>query len=420
MLVEKKYISLPVDASAIGQRNRALSILLEMSNFLATKADPGELLFGVLTKVLEIFDLEAGRIYLMDEGGEFLQIAAHQGIEVKGLEKVSIEDGFSGKSARTRSFIAQHVSELEDKKRADLLKGKGLRYIICVPLITRDRVTGVMNLATGTMIQLDQEKIDLLAAIGNQIAVTENNARLNQELKEQIEILKGKEETIKFFAYSASHDLKSPAVGLYGLARRLHDKYDQLLDEKGRMTCEHILKTSKQMVDLVDKINDFIQIKESGLQLEKFPLKEVFETIGQENADTLNERNIRWLEPENPPFIMADKMAIFRALRNLVGNALKYGGDDMRELGLGYGHDDGFHIISVSDDGVGLKEEDKESVFELFKRLETSRGHRGSGLGLSIVKEIAERHKGQAWVETRGERGTIFFISISKQLEAGP
>ena len=79
---------------------------------------------------------------------------------------------------------------------------------------------------------------------------------------------------------------------------------------------------------------------------------------------------------------------------------------------------DGFHIISVSDDGVGLKEEDKERVVGIFERLETSRGQSGSGLGLAIVKEIAERHEGQAWVETQGERGATFFISISKHLEA--
>lgn len=418
MLAEKKYISIPVDTSNIGQRNRELSILLEMSNFLVTEADPEELLSGVLSKILDIFDLEAGRIYLMDEGEKFLQLVAFQGIEVGGLERVSIHGGFTGKSARTRSFIAQHISELEDKRRAGLLKEKGLKYIICVPLITRDRVTGVMNLATGKSIRLDQERIDLLAAIGNQIAVTLNNARLNEELKKQIEILDGKKEMIKFFAYSTSHDLKSPAVGLYGLARRLFEKYSHLLDEKGRMTCEQILKTSKQIVDLVEKINAFIQIKETGLQLEKFPLKEVVETIGQENADTLIERNIQWSAPENLPVIVADKMAVFRALRNLVGNALKYGGNDMRELRLDYRHDDGFHIISVSDDGVGLKDEDKERVFELFMRLETSRGQSGSGLGLAIVKEIAERHEGQAWVETQAERGATFFISISKHLEA--
>ena len=67
---------------------------------------------------------------------------------------------------------------------------------------------------------------------------------------------------LEAFVYTVSHDLKSPAVGLYGLARRLHEKYDHLLDEKGRMTCEQILKTSKQMVDLVEKINEFIRARE--------------------------------------------------------------------------------------------------------------------------------------------------------------
>jgi signal transduction histidine kinase len=180
------------------------------------------------------------------------------------------------------------------------------------------------------------------------------------------------------------------------------------------------LKTSKQIVDLVEKINDFIQAKESKLHLERFSLKEVMETIREENEATLQERSIQWIAPDDLPFIVADKMTVFRALRNLVGNARKYGGNGMRDLRFGYRHDERFHVISVSDDGVGLKDEDKEIVFDPFKRLETSRGQTGSGLGLAIVKEIAERHKGKTWVETGEERGATFLVSISKQMETVP
>ena len=75
---------------------------------------------GFLRKNLEYFFLEAGRIYLMDNAGQ-LHLTAHQGMKPKGLEKLGLDEGFSGKAARTKCFIAQHVSELEDKKRAALL-----------------------------------------------------------------------------------------------------------------------------------------------------------------------------------------------------------------------------------------------------------------------------------------------------------
>lgn len=72
-------------------------------------------------KVREHFGFKAGRIYLLDKGGEILTLAASEGIETKGLEHLGILEGFSGKSARTRSFIAQQVSDLEDQERASVL-----------------------------------------------------------------------------------------------------------------------------------------------------------------------------------------------------------------------------------------------------------------------------------------------------------
>jgi K+-sensing histidine kinase KdpD len=417
MLTNKTYISLPVNPNALKKTNRQLSILLEISDFLSTERDLLELLHGVLSKILNIFDMDAGRIYMMDKDEAFLYLAAHQGIDAEGLEKINMDDGFTGKSARTRSFIAQHVLDLQDKKRAGLLQSKGLRHVICVPLITMDRVTGVMNLATGGMLRLDQEKIDLLTAIGNQIAVAVNNVLLHQELKNQIQIIRDEKEMVKFFAYSVSHDLKSPSVGLYALTKRLQEKHAQQMNEKGQEVCDQIMKTAGQMVDLVEKINAFIQTREAKLQLEKFCMKEVIETIRNENAPVLKRRKISWRNPQFFPVIVADKSDFYRVFRNLVENALKYGGKDMRELRLDYRDEGDFHTFSMSDDGVGLRERDKESVFDLFRRHETSRGQSGSGLGLAIVKEIAEKHKGRAWVERGSDRGVTFSFSIYKNLE---
>ena len=109
-------------------------------------------------------------------------------------------------------------------------------------------------------------------------------------------------------------------------------------------------------------------------------------------------------------------MSIIRVVRNLVDNAIKYGGDDLREIKIGYKESDETHIISVTDDGVGLKVEDSEEIFELFKRKKTSKGIQGTGLGLAIVKEIVERHGGKVWIEPGTKKGTTFSISISKHL----
>lgn len=301
MLVNKKYVSVKFSEAKLKERNRKLSILLEMSNFLSTSMKMEDLLTGALSKVLEYFNVEAGRIYLMDDSGQYLNLTAHLGVQPYRLEKIDINEGFSGKAVRTKSFIAQHVSELEDKKRAALLSDKGFKVIICVPLICMDQIVGVMNLATSKIVKLDQGKVDLLATIGNQIAVAANNTRLHEDLKSKIQALKEKKEMIEFFTYSISHDLKSPAIGIYGLTKRLQDKYGDSLDEKGKFHCDQILRTSAQMVALVEDINAYIAAKEVPLNFEKIKVKGITDAVRIEFSTVLSQRQIKWSEPDTLP-----------------------------------------------------------------------------------------------------------------------
>jgi len=419
MLVNNKYISIKISDSKMKERNRKLSILLEMSNLLSTSMNLKTLLTKALSTVMAYFDLEAGRIYLMNDKDPYLYLAAHQGVKTEGLEKVSLNEGFSGKAARTKCFIAQHVSELEDKNRAALLSRMGLKIIICVPLISMDKVGGVMNLGSKKIIKLDQGKIDLLTTLGNQITIAADNAKYYEDLQNKIKTLKEKQEMIKFFTYSISHDLKSPAIGIYGLTRLFHERYLQTLDEKGKVYCNQILNATKQMVDLVEKMNEYIAAKEAPYHFEKIKVKEITEAIKNEFSLELKRRQIRWLETDNLPEIVADRLALLRVFRNFVDNALKYGGKERLQLKIGYEEDGVSHRFSFSDDGVGIKPEDKEKVFNQFQREKTSRGTDGSGLGLAIVREIAEGHGGRTWVDGSATEGTTFYITISKDLKSG-
>jgi signal transduction histidine kinase len=107
---------------------------------------------------------------------------------------------------------------------------------------------------------------------------------------------------------------------------------------------------------------------------------------------------------------------MLRAFRNFLDNSLKYGGERLSMIWTGYEESEASHIFSFSDNGKGLKEKDSEKIFGAFQRNETSRGVEGAGLGLTIVKEIAEQHGGTVWVEPRSQKGITFYLSISKNL----
>jgi signal transduction histidine kinase len=227
------------------------------------------------------------------------------------------------------------------------------------------------------------------------------------------EALRNSFEELKLFAYSVAHDVKSPAIGILGFASRLSSRYKDVLDEKGRLYCDQISKASEQLVSLVDKINVFIATKELPLAIEEVKMKEVLGILRDEFSDQLNVRKVGWSEPEILPTVNADKLSIVRLFRNLVDNALKHGGEALSKINIGYEELEDFHVFSVEDDGVGIG---SEKVFGMFQRGEKSKGVSGTGLGLAIVTKIAERHGGKIWAEAGIEKGTIFHVSLSKNL----
>jgi signal transduction histidine kinase len=246
-------------------------------------------------------------------------------------------------------------------------------------------------------------------------------ARINEKLIEEIAIRKQAEEDlrkssdkVKLLTYSISHDLKSPIIGMHGLTRLLRTRYGELLDNAGQNLCQQIFKASEQASALIEKLNVYISAKETPLAIETFHLKDALDIIRGEFDHALCNRPITWIEPEDPCPITADRIAVLRILRNLVDNALKYGGPPLTELIIGCVLTGESQILSVSDNGVGLRKKDAGRIFDRFVRNATSQGVEGCGLGLAIVREIAEQHGGRVWVEPNAGGGVTFSVSLPK------
>jgi len=251
MLNAREGVSTESSTLELRRCDEDLALILELGNLLATLRGPQETLESALSLILEHFTFDAGRIYLSDGSGQSLVLAGSRGLNPQDLEKMRLTEGFSGKAARTRAFLAQHISELDDDKRAELLARYGFEFVICVPLMVRDDIVGVMNLTTKREIQLDRDKIDLLIAIGSQVAIAVDHARLH-------DFFKRKEKRAEFMMYSVSHDLRSPSVGAYGLARLLLEQYGNLLDDKGRSYCREIMNATGHIVALIEDIRSYV------------------------------------------------------------------------------------------------------------------------------------------------------------------
>jgi K+-sensing histidine kinase KdpD len=417
MLADKKHISVKFSQTKLKKRHEALAILYDIGSDLTSSLSLTEILDRAIIKVIEHFKKDAVRIYLLDEDEQRLELAAYKGISkkyVESLRRIQMGEGFSGKAARTKSFVAQRVSELENGKRATLLQSMGFKVIICIPLIVKDRVVGVMNLASKRMVQLNEDKIDLLVAIGNQIAIAVNVAKVHEEVQKQVEEIRRMRDDIEFFAYTISHDLKNPAIGVAGFARLLVKKHGHRLDKEGRRYCDQIQKAACEIERFTRDINEFIKSKKTFLRVERTDVKRILNHIRREFAPLFQERNITWTEPDSIPKVMADQAAITRVFRNLIDNALKHAGEKLSKIIIGYKQNKHFHIFSFSNNGIPVKTKDAEVIFQMFRRLPSSQEVEGSGLGLSIVKEIVEAHKGKVWVESGARKETTFYLAIPK------
>ena len=412
----RRYVSLRVNETGFRERNRPLSLLLDLGDLLLTNQDSRLLLDKSLKMIMDYFGLAAGRMYLMDPAGRHLRLAACRGLAPEGLEKVLLTEGFTGKSARDRAFIAQPVTDLADRARAGLLEDKGLKIVFCTPLVNRDALEGVMNLAGREIMDISDEFIDTMIAAGQWVAAALSQARLMDEILEKGREIESQNQILKFLAAGALHDLKSPAVALHGLTRRMESEFSESLGPKGRLYCRNIMNASMQMLGLIGELNVYIAARSASLVVEEFSPADVLEQIREEYSEVLEEKNIAWRSPENPPKIRADRLALTRVVRNLIENALKYGGAGLSLIKIDWREDDDFFVLSVSDNGVGVRAEDTERLFDLFRRLENSRGTEGTGIGLAVVKETATRHGGDAWVDQAQNDGLTVCFSFSKFL----
>jgi signal transduction histidine kinase len=131
----------------------------------------------------------------------------------------------------------------------------------------------------------------------------------------------------------------------------------------------------------------------------------------------LDSSGIRLVLPEDPPLVYCDRTRLYQVFSNLIGTAIHHmGPGDAHRIEVEVVEDEEFHRISVRDSGRGIAREHQERIFEVFQSLGARQdGSRGTGIGLAIVRKIAETHGGRAWVESESGRGATFHVTLRRR-----
>ncbi len=218
------------------------------------------------------------------------------------------------------------------------------------------------------------------------------------------------------FVSTVSHDLRSPLTYMHGYATMLPMVGE--LNEKQKGFAEKIVAGIAQMTDLVDKILDAGRLDPEGnyqLNREACDVTKVVTDVANTHMQPAEKKKLALNVHVDAgmPILNLDDMMLRRALNNLVDNAIKYTPDEGAITVAAHLKDNNV-VLSVKDTGLGISEENQKHLFERFRRVRR-REHqavKGSGLGLFIVKNVAQRHGGDAWIESKEGEGSTFFIRI--------
>jgi light-regulated signal transduction histidine kinase (bacteriophytochrome) len=103
---------------------------------------------------------------------------------------------------------------------------------------------------------------------------------------------------------------------------------------------------------------------------------------------------------------------MIQLFQNLIGNALKYHGDETPKIHISSENVDDEYIFAIKDNGIGINQKNIDKIFTMFQRLHTKEEYDGTGIGLAISKKILQKHRGEIWAESENRKGTTFYFTI--------
>ncbi len=238
------------------------------------------------------------------------------------------------------------------------------------------------------------------------------NEELEQRVRDRTSDLSQANKELSAFTYSVSHDLRAPLRRIEGFSEAVLEDYGEQLQGEVKGYIERIMVASHRMSELIDDM----------LKLSRVTRQEI--NIDQVDLGSMVEARVNYYREENPERSVKARIktgltargdaALLRiALDNLIDNAWKFTSDE-KEAIIDFGTtvyvDE--TVFYISDNGVGFDMNYADKIFDPFQRVHSGEAYPGTGIGLSIVQRIIERHSGQIWVETEAGKGTIFYFTL--------
>ncbi len=416
------------------RHNRELAVLNTIASVVSRSLDLEEMLPATLETIISLLEMRAGLVCLLDGERGQLTVRAHQGLSATDIQKLSqarwqVGQGIIGRVAESgQPAFVEDLAGVEPW--ASIVAGSDGASdeadetsfsLLCVPLPARDRILGVLAVLCLRSPGLKSPAESLLAALGQQIGVSVENARLYTELRQFAQELERSQAQLiqaeKLAAMgrltaSIAHELNNP---LQAVQNCLHLTLNRkLAEEKQRHYLTLAQEEVERLIDIVSRMLDFY--RPSRGQRSATDVNELIENVLALTAKKLQRGNVtvyRQLARDLPRIhVVADQ--IKQVFLNMVINAIEAmprGGQLIVTSCLENGkvkQGKEWLRVSFADNGTGLKTEELRHIFEPFY---TTKTH-GTGLGLSVSYGIVERHGGYIDVKSIPSKGTLFSVRL--------
>ena len=243
------------------------------------------------------------------------------------------------------------------------------------------------------------------------VDVSERHAMLQRLEAQRAELQRSNDELMQF-AYVASHDLQEPLRMVASYTELLSSRYTGQLDERADKYMNYIAEGATRMQRLIRDLLAYARVGTRAQAKTPVDLSKVARRVIGDLRPVIRESSAD-IVVHPLPTVMADETQMGQLLQNLIGNALKFRSERPPRVVVSAEQDGQAWRLTVEDNGIGIDPQFHDRVFEIFQRLHDRAAYDGSGVGLAVVKRIAERHGGRVWFESTPGQGSRFHVTLS-------
>lgn len=345
-------------------------------------------------------------IYIGNENE--ISLCNQQGLDLLGVDNTSdLSGGIAEISRKTNSRFADSGEKIPLDKEPFMLALKGKKVV--KEIIITNYKTGEDKFirCAASPVMLNN---NIMGAVAVNTDITEKKLA-EKKWKEAIKEVENVNKELHAFTYAVSHDLKSPLTSIYGLAVLLLKSDESSISDKDKYMLNLIVQSSEKLSKLINRLLELSKISKIEFNYTDVDLTKMAHMILDNHSFEQNAHPD--IEIEDNLMAYGDEALLQSVIQNLLSNAIKYSSKrEHPKIKMGVKTGKNKKIFYVRDNGIGFSPAHIHDLFKPFKRLHDSSEFAGTGIGLSTVKRIIERHGGSVWAEAEYGKGATFYFSL--------